>query len=228
ESAQAHHARQRGSAHPEGPEGAAPAQGVSALSRSQQLAPAARSVATHGAGGPDRLRQASAGARLPARRHRRDSGRPARRRASVPHAAHRPAARSAGAAGIGGTRAVANALRCTGPGGNCEAIGGNRGAIGGKRSVAHRSVANVQGSKTALSSSCHPVCAGSRVRIVKSLRVGLLWAIAVTCAATSATMVAADTPTAAGASAAGTPVTPGAGLPAVAPGAPRAGVAAVL
>jgi len=66
------------------------------------------------------------------------------------------------------------------------------------------------------------------VRIVKSLRVGLLWAIAVTCAATSATMVAADTPTAAGASAAGTPVTPGAGLPAVAPGAPRAGVAAVL
>jgi membrane-bound serine protease (ClpP class) len=40
---------------------------------------------------------------------------------------------------------------------------------------------------------------------VKSLRVGLLWAIAITCAATSASLVAADTPTAVSASVAGTP-----------------------
>lgn len=57
---------------------------------------------------------------------------------------------------------------------------------------------------------------------MKSLRVGLLWAIAVTCAAMSATLVAADTPTAVRAPAAGSP-----GV-SMAAAASAAGVAAVL
>jgi membrane-bound serine protease (ClpP class) len=63
---------------------------------------------------------------------------------------------------------------------------------------------------------------------VKSLRVGLLWAIAVTCAATSASLVAADIPAAAGAPAAITPQTPSAGVAGGAPAASGAGVAAIL
>ena len=88
--------------HSQGPEGAAPAQGVPALSRRQQLADAARGAAPHGPRRPDRQRQASTRARLSASRHRRGSGRAARRRASVPHAAHgcRTFRRAADATGL--------------------------------------------------------------------------------------------------------------------------------
>ena len=64
------HAHQRAGAHPEGPEGAPPAQGVPALPRRGELADAARRAAPHGPRGSHRQRQASAGAVLAAGRHR--------------------------------------------------------------------------------------------------------------------------------------------------------------
>ena len=60
-------AHQRGSADPEGPEGAPAAQGFPALPRPQQLAAAARGAAAHGARRSDRQRPPAAGAGLPAR-----------------------------------------------------------------------------------------------------------------------------------------------------------------
>ena len=54
----------------EGPQGAAAAQGVLALSRPEQLADAASRVEADGAAGLDRQRQAPARAAVPAARHR--------------------------------------------------------------------------------------------------------------------------------------------------------------
>ena len=97
--------------HPEGHAPAPPAQGIPALSRPEQLAAAARGVAAHGTRRPDRQRQAPAGADVPADRHRAcargqaqarggrngrasEAGSQYEGRATVPHAAHGPAARA--------------------------------------------------------------------------------------------------------------------------------------
>ena len=61
-----HRARQRGGRHPEGHAGAAPAQGVPALSRSGELAVAARGAEAHGSRRSDRQRQASPDSGVPA------------------------------------------------------------------------------------------------------------------------------------------------------------------
>ena len=67
----------------QGPEAAAPAQGVPALPRPRELAAAARGAEGHGPRRPDRPRQAPAGAALAAGRHRPRGGEGRRRAGST-------------------------------------------------------------------------------------------------------------------------------------------------
>ena len=80
---------QRRGRHPEGHQGAPPAQGIPALSRSGELAGAARGIEAHGPRGFDRQRQTAPHSRLPADRDPRAGRRPAPPgSAAVSNAAH--------------------------------------------------------------------------------------------------------------------------------------------